>query len=79
MKSKMKAKYTSKKLIFSPFDLPVFEDRVFYFKDGEKIRMREYSLFPPEYPFEKSVMNTYGQTILNSYSGYDPEFIKEIK
>lgn len=56
--------------------IKIQQEDILTYEDKDVIRIKTYSLFPPEYPQEKSLMNEYGQKILNSLTNYDENVIK---
>ena len=70
-----KKKYTVKEHCVKPYDLISYKEKIFEFEDGDVIRIRYYSVFPPDNLETHSVMNLYGQTILNKYINYDEELL----
>lgn len=70
-----KKNYTEKEHYVCPYDLMSYKEKIFEFEDGDVIRVRSYSVYPPYNPETHSVMNLYGQTILNKYINYDEELL----
>lgn len=69
--------YVSGDNIYQPFDLISYIERVFCFDDGNVVKTRIFSIYPYKYDEDKSVMNLYGQKILNVYTKYDEELVKD--
>ena len=51
-----KKKYTVKEHCVKPYDLISYKEKIFEFEDGDVIRIRDYSVFPPDNAFTKTLI-----------------------
>lgn len=69
--------YIAGENIYKPFDLVSHIERVFCFDDGDVVKTRIFSVYPYKYNEDNSLMSLYGQKILNVYTNYDEELVKD--
>lgn len=69
--------YDYKDIFYRPLDLTSHIERVFSFEDGTIIKTRIFSVYPFKYDEDNSAMNLYGQKILNGYTNYNEELVKD--